>query len=310
MSSVPIKMSSGGRVNVVSGASQFFLNLFFWIYSIGCLLPVVLVIAISFSTEVDIVRNGYKFWPQHFSLDAYKFIFIDWASVVRAYAVQLFVIVTGVVVSMIMVAMYAYPISRADFRHRNFFALFVVFTMLFSGGLIPWYMVYVHFLHLRDNILALIIPALAPGFWILVVRTFFQNSIPTAIIESAKIDGAGEFKSFTKIIIPLSTPVLASVALFQTLFYWNDFTLALYFITTPEKFTMQFMMYKAMLNIQFIAQNPTIAAEITRSGGTLNLPNETVRMAMGVMGIGPIILAYPFFQRYFVKGLTIGAVKG
>jgi putative aldouronate transport system permease protein len=153
-------------------------------------------------------------------------------------------------------------------------------------------------------------PFLASAFWILVIRTFFLNSIPGPIIESARIDGAGEFKTFLSIVMPLSTPVLASVALFQTLLYWNDFFLPMVFIVEQEKYTVQYLMYKALQNIQFIAQNPTIAAEITRSGGSISLPSETVRMAMGVMGIGPIVFAYPFFQRYFVKGLTLGAVKG
>lgn len=153
-------------------------------------------------------------------------------------------------------------------------------------------------------------PFLVSAFWVLVMRTFFQNSIPLAVLESAKIDGAGELRIFARIVFPLSMPVLASVALFQTLLYWNDFFLALVFIRSDEKFTVQYLMYKALLNVQFLAQNPTIAAEITRSGGTVKLPNETVRMAMAVVGIGPIVFAYPFFQRYFVKGLTVGAVKG
>jgi len=300
----------GNRANVVSGFPQLLLNLFFTIYSIACILPIILIIAISFSTETDILRNGYKFIPQNFSLDAYKFLFIDWMAIVRAYGVQLFVIVVGVTLSVLMMAFYAYPISRVDFRHRSHFSFFVIFTMLFSGGLIPWYIVYVNVLHLKNHIWVLIMPALASGFWILVMRTFFQNTVPSAVLESARIDGAGEFKTFLRIVLPLSTPVLASVALFQTLTYWNDFFLPLVFITDQKKYTIQYLMYKALSNIQFIAQNPTIASEITRSGGVLKLPSETVRMAMGVMGIGPIIFAYPFFQRYFIKGLTIGAVKG
>src|SRR5690606_3691626 len=162
----------------------------------------------------------------------------------------------------------------------------------------------------KNTLWSLIMPFLGAAFWILVMRTFFQTSVPSAIIESARIDGAGEIRSFLNIVMPLSKPVLASVALFQTIVYWNDFFLPMVFIIDQEKYTVQYMMYKALQNIQFIAQNPTIAAEITRSGGLLSLPSETVRMAMGVMGIGPIIFAYPFFQRYFIKGLTLGAVKG
>lgn len=293
-----------------SGARQVILHLFFILYSLACLLPVILIVAISFSSELDIVRDGYKFIPQNFSLEAYKFLFIDWWAIVRAYGVQLFVIVVGTTLSVFMMAFYAYPISRTDFPYRSTFSFIAIFTMLFNGGLIPWYMVYVNFLGLKDHLWALIMPFLGAAFWILVIRTFFQTSVPTPVIESARIDGAGEFRTFVSIVLPLSTPVLASVALFQTLLYWNDFFLPMVFIVDQEKYTVQYLMYKALQNIQFIAQNPTIAAEITRSGGTISLPSETVRMAMGVMGIGPIVFAYPFFQRYFIKGLTLGAVKG
>ncbi|WP_199614820.1 carbohydrate ABC transporter permease [Paenibacillus alkalitolerans] len=298
------------QVSGTSRASQIALNAFFALYSLNCLLPIVLIAAVSFSSETDIIRDGYKFIPQNFSLEAYKFLFIDWMAIVRAYGVQLFVIVVGTLLSVLMMACYAYPISRPDFPHRRVFSFFAIFTMLFNGGLIPWYMVYVNILHLKDTLWALIMPFLGSAFWILVLRTFFQTSIPGPVIESARIDGAGELKTFLSIVLPLSTPVLASVALFQTLLYWNDFFLPMVFIVDQEKYTVQYLMYKALQNIQFIAQNPTIAAEITRSGGVITLPSETVRMAMGVMGIGPIVFAYPFFQRYFVKGLTLGAVKG
>lgn len=293
-----------------SKSAQVVLNVFFILYSLACILPVILIIAISFSSEMDIIRNGYKFIPENFSLEAYKFLFIDWMAIIRAYGVQLFVIVVGTTLSVLMMACYAYPISRGDFPHRRVFSLIAIFTMLFNGGLIPWYMVYVNFLGLKDHVWALIMPFLGAAFWILVIRTFFHTSVPGPVIESARIDGAGEFRTFVSIVLPLSTPVLASVALFQTLVYWNDFFLPMVFIVDQDKYTIQYLMYKALQNIQFIAQNPTIAAEITRSGGTISLPSETVRMAMGVMGIGPIIFAYPFFQRYFVKGLTLGAVKG
>lgn len=292
------------------GPSQIILNVFFILYSLACIIPIILIVAISFSSEMDVIRNGYKFIPENFSLEAYTFIFIDWWAIVRAYGVQFFVIIVGTTLSVIMMACYAYPISRFDFPHRRLFSLIAILTMLFNGGLIPWYIVYVEFLELKNTLWAIIMPFLGAAFWILVMRTFFQTSVPSAVIESARIDGAGEIRSFIHIVLPLSKPVLASVALFQTIVYWNDFFLPMVFIIDQEKYTVQYMMYQALQNIQFIAQNPTIAAEITRSGGAISLPSETVRMAMGVMGIGPVILAYPFFQRYFIKGLTLGAVKG
>src|SRR5690554_172626 len=236
---VETKQPSYNRANMLSNKANFLLNTFFWIYSAICIFPMILIFAIAFSTEIDILRNGYKLIPENFSLDAFKFLFIDWQTILKAYGVQFFVVITGALMSVIMMALYAYPISRPDFPHRRFFSFFAIFTLLFNGGLIPWYLVYVNVLGLRDSIFALIMPFLVSGFWILVMRTFFQSSIPPAVLESAKIDGAGEFRIFTKIVFPLSMPVLASVALFQTLLYWNDFFLVLVYIKSEAKWTVQ-----------------------------------------------------------------------
>ncbi|WP_331710602.1 carbohydrate ABC transporter permease [Paenibacillus elgii] len=211
---------------------------------------------------------------------------------------------------MIIMAMYAYPISRRDFPHKNVFSFFMFFTMLFNGGLVPWYLVYTQMLNFKNTLLALILPLLVSAFFVLMLRTFFSGTIPPALIESAKIDGAGEFRIFAQIILPLSLPVLATVSLFQTLNYWNDWFTSLVFITGSKNVNLQYLMYKTMLDIQFLTSNTQALQAINQSGGGLNLPTETVRMAMAVLGIGPIVFAYPFFQKYFVKGLTVGAVKG
>ena len=211
---------------------------------------------------------------------------------------------------MIIIALYAYPISRKDFPHAKFFTFFVFFTMLFNGGLVPWYLVYVQMLDLKNTMAALIIPLLVAAFFVLITRTFFQTTIPAAILESANMDGAGEMRIFFQIVLPLSLPVLATVALFQTLAYWNDWFLSLVFITKEDNITLQYLMYKTMLNIQYLSTNSTAASAIIAAGGTFKFPSESVRMAMVIIGIGPIIFAYPFFQKYFVKGLTVGAVKG
>ncbi|MGO4370582.1 carbohydrate ABC transporter permease [Paenibacillus sp. MCAF20] len=206
--------------------------------------------------------------------------------------------------------MYAYPISRTDFPQRKFFTFFIFLTMLFNGGLVPWYLVYVNMLGLRNNIWALVLPLLVSAFFVIIIRTFFQTTIPTAVLESAKIDGAGEMRIFFQIVLPLSLPVLATVALFSTLNYWNDWFLSLVFISDDKTLSIQYLMYKMLMNIQFLANNSTAAAQIAAAGGNVQYPNETVRMAMAIVGIGPIVFAYPFFQKYFVKGLTVGAVKG
>ncbi|MCP1311584.1 carbohydrate ABC transporter permease [Paenibacillus tyrfis] len=294
----------------MSNTANIIINLFFWFNTAVCILPLLLVIIVSFSDEKAVLINGYNFIPETFSLSAYQFLFKDWEQIVRSFGVSVVVTAAGTIISVIIMAMYAYPISRRDFPHKNVFSFFMFFTMLFNGGLVPWYLVYTQMLNLKNTLIALILPLLVSAFFVLMLRTFFSNTIPPALIESAKIDGAGEFRIFAQIILPLSLPVLATVALFQTLNYWNDWFTSLVFITGSQNVNLQYLMYKTMLDIQFLTSNTQALQAINQSGGGLNLPTETVRMAMAVLGIGPIVFAYPFFQKYFVKGLTVGAVKG
>ncbi|NEN83539.1 carbohydrate ABC transporter permease [Paenibacillus elgii] len=298
------------RPNDISNTANIIINLFFWFHTAVCILPLLLVIIVSFSDEKAVLINGYNFIPESFSLSAYRFLFKDWEQIVRSFGVSVFVTAVGTVVSVIIMAMYAYPISRRDFPHKNVFSFFMFFTMLFNGGLVPWYLVYTQMLNFKNTLFALILPLLVSAFFVLMLRTFFSGTIPPALIESAKIDGAGEFRIFVQIILPLSLPVLATVSLFQTLNYWNDWFTSLVFITGNQNVNLQYLMYKTMLDIQFLTSNTQALQAINQSGGGLNLPTETVRMAMAVLGIGPIVFAYPFFQKYFVKGLTVGAVKG
>nr|WP_285854347.1 carbohydrate ABC transporter permease [Paenibacillus elgii] len=284
--------------------------MFFWFHTAVCILPLLLVIIVSFSDEKAVLINGYNFIPESFSLSAYQFLFKDWEQIVRSFGVSVFVTAVGTFISVIIMAMYAYPISRRDFPHKNVFSFFMFFTMLFNGGLVPWYLVYTQMLNFKNTLLALILPLLVSAFFVLMLRTFFSGTIPPALIESAKMDGAGEFRIFAQIILPLSLPVLATVSLFQTLNYWNDWFTSLVFITGNQNVNLQYLMYKTMLDIQFLTSNTQALQAINQSGGGLHLPTETVRMAMAVLGIGPIVFAYPFFQKYFVKGLTVGAVKG
>ncbi|WP_445670205.1 carbohydrate ABC transporter permease [Paenibacillus sp. PL2-23] len=302
--------SASNPKNKLSRPAALAIHLFFAMYSLLCIIPVLLIVMVSISDEATVVREGYQFFPSAFSVDAYAFLFEDARQIVRSYGISIFVTVTGTLLSLIIMALYAYPISRSDFPHAKPFTFFVFFTMLFGGGLVPWYLVYVQMLGLKDNIWSLILPLMISAFFVLIMRTFFITTIPTAVLESAKIDGAGELVIFARIVLPLSLPVLATVALFQTLTYWNDWFLSLVFITKDANITVQYLMYKTMLNIQFLANNSTAAAAIAAAGGTFKFPSETVRMAMVIVGIGPIIFAYPFFQKYFVKGLTVGAVKG
>jgi ABC-type sugar transport system, permease component len=304
----PTEKAPSRPVNSVSPVGDWSIKIIFALYSLMCLFPLALLVMVSISNEQDVIRYGYKFFPMHFDLSAYKFVFEDWHNVLKSYGVSIFVTVVGTILSLVIMALYAYPISRPDFPQRKFFTFFVFFTMLFNGGLVPWYLVYVKLLHLKDNIWALILPLLVSAFFVLIIRTFFATTIPGAVIESAKIDGAGEMRIFFKIVLPLSLPVLASTALFSTLNYWNDWFLSLVFIQKSDGYiSVQYLMYKTLTNIQFLMTH-TEAMNVI--GGATKFPNETVRMAMAVIGIGPIIFAYPFFQKYFVKGLTVGAVKG
>jgi putative aldouronate transport system permease protein len=298
------------KQNLISKPANAVLNFAFIIYSLLCIIPLFLVLAVSFSDEISIAKDGYKFIPEKFSTAAYHYLFLNSKAIITAYGVTIFATVVGSVLSIVVIALYAYPLSRKDFKYRNLFTFIVFFTMLFSGGLVPWYLVCTRILHIQDTIWALIIPYLMNGWYVLIMRTFFSTTIPDSIIEAAKIDGAGEFRIFAVIVIPLAKPVIATIALFNTIFYWNDWWLPLMLLKTKDNLAnLQFTMYKITTNIQYLTQiAPNAAAQ---SGNTVAMmPSETARMAMCVLAVGPIIIAYPFFQKYFVKGLTIGGVKG
>lgn len=295
-----------------SKTGNIIINGVFLLYALACIIPLLLVFSISFSDETSILANGYKLFPEVFSVKAYEVLFRDFDQILYSYGISFFVTVVGTIGGVALTAFYAYPLSRRDLPYRNGFAFFIFFTMLFGGGLVPWYLVYVNILDLKNTVWVLIIPLLMSPFFVLVMRTFFSNSIPTSILESARIDGAGELRIFASIVLPLSLPVLATVALFSTLNYWNDWYLSMIFISDNKTISLQYLMYRTLLDIQFLTSNSNIASQISSAGGAsvLDLPNKTLQMAMAVVGIGPIVLAYPFFQRYFVKGLTVGAVKG
>lgn len=295
------------RANKKLSLSQIMLHIVFILGVIIILMPVILVLSVSLSDESSIFVSGYSFIPEKFSLAAYSFLWQDRVNILHAYGVTLSVTIIGTVISLLITALYAYPISRHEFPLRNFFSFFVFFTILFGGGLVPWYMVYTNLVNVKDSLLALILPGLLmSGFNVLIMRTFFQN-LPSALNESATIDGAGEFRIWWQIILPLSLPVLATIGLFNTLAFWNDWFNSLIFISDSKFYSLQYVMQKTLMDIQFISQQSGTG---NASNLLASIPTETVRMAMAIVGIGPIVLAYPFFQRYLVQGLTVGAVKG
>lgn len=288
--------------------NQTAVNTIFIIMTIACLFPLLLLFMSSITAEQSIVHNGYTLFPSDFSLEAYKYLWKQSSTMVRAYGITILITVVGTFVGLLISALLAYPLSRQDMPIRGMLSFVVFFTLLFNGGLVPSYLVFTEVFHMKNTLLALIIPGLLTnGFFILLIRTFFSTSIPVQIIESAYIDGASEFKIFYKIVLPLSMPILATIGLMLTISYWNDWFNGLIFITEPDLYSIQNLLNRMLTNIQFLQQ--------TNMGGNqtsavASLPTNAVRMAMAVIGILPIILIYPFFQKYFVKGLTIGAVKG
>lgn len=291
----------------VSSGWNVIMNLIAGLFALMCVFPFIFVVIISFTDEKVLARDGYRLIPAEWSLAAYQFVWQSGDTLLRAYGVTILVTVLGTIISLILMSLYAYAISRKSFRYRKFFSIFAILTMLFNGGMIPTYMVVSQLLGLKDTVWALILPLAMNAFYIMILRTFYSTSVPDAVIESARIDGAGEFYTFMKIVIPLSLPGLATIGLFSTLGYWNDWFNALLYIDNPNLVPLQSMLMRIESSIQFIQQN---SANSSMSLAAMqSIPQDTSRMAMVVLATLPIIFAYPFFQRYFVQGLTVGAVK-
>ncbi|WP_411829375.1 carbohydrate ABC transporter permease [Paenibacillus alginolyticus] len=287
--------------------NQYAVNLIFILMACASIFPFVLLVMASFTDQKAIINDGYSLLPSVFSLEAYKYMMKSSASLFRAYGITVFITIIGTVVGLAISTMLAYPLSRSDMPLRKVMSFLVFFTLLFNGGLVSTYLIYTEFFHIKNTIWALIIPGLLTnGFYILLIRTFFSTSIPAAIIESAYIDGASEFKIFYRIVLPLSLPILATIGLMLGISYWNDWFNGLIFVTDSKLFSIQNMLNRMLSDIQFLQKSSMTNA----SQASSNIPTDSVRMAIAVIGIVPIFCAYPFFQKFFVKGLTLGAVKG
>jgi len=274
-------------------------------FCIFCLLPIITIISTSLTNEGAIMSKGYSVIPSQFSLVAYEYIFRNAGKLLNSYFTSASVTIVGTILGLLINAMIAYPLSRNDFRFRRQIAFYVFFTMLFSGGLVPWYIV-ITSLHMQDTFWVLVLPYLVAAWFVLLLRTFFQT-IPAAIIESAKLDGCSEFGIFLRMILPLSKPALATVGLFIVFQYWNDYWLGLLFVTKENLISLQYMFFKTMASLDFYLRNATNLPP----GLTLeSLPKLSARMALCVLTAGPMLFVFPFFQKYFVKGLTVGSVKG
>lgn len=297
------------EINTISAPANFALNVFFTVVCLFCIIPMLIVVSSSFTEDATIIFKGYSIIPKHPVLSAYAFVFSDQGRIIRAYVIQILTTVIGTTLSVLMTSMIAYPLSRKELPHRNFFAFFVFFTMLFSGGLAPTYYVYTRVLGLKNTFFILFIPYLVGGFNVIILRTFFTSNVSSEIIDSAKIDGSGEFRTFFKIVFPISLPGIAAIALLTTVGLWNDWYLSMLYIDEEKLTNLQYMMYKTLLSIQYIRANENFRNSYG-ADVLAKLPVESARMAMAMIGMGPILIVYPFFQRYFIKGLTIGAIKG
>lgn len=293
--------------NSISTKSNLVINIFFVIVCLVSIFPILLIFMVSITDSKSLLEQGYTIFPKVISFQAYSYLFNGSGKILSAYGVTIESTILGTIISVILTTLYAYPISRKSFKYRNVFAFIIFFTMLFQGGLVPWYILYCRYLNLRNTMMALIMPGFISAFNVLIVRTYFKSSIPEEILEAARVDGSGEFYTFVKIVIPLSVPVIATIALFQTLYYWNDWYNCMLFITDSNLYNMQYSLYAALKKIEVLSSS---SVQSTGVSNLTQVPSETLRMAMAIVGVGPIVLAYPFFQRFFVKGLTIGAVKG
>jgi putative aldouronate transport system permease protein len=280
----------------------FFVGLF----SFFCLYPFLLVISGSFTSRAAAVTHGFTLIPREFTLEAYKILFSNSRAIINAYRVTLIVTFFGTILSLLINSMMAFVLSRPSLFGRKFLNIYVLITMLFSGGMVPWYIICTRYLHLQDSYLALIFPMVVSAWNIFLIRNYFK-SIPDALYESAKIDGARDFTIYRRIYLPLGKPVLATVLLFSALGYWNDWWLGLMLINRQEMQPLQMLLRAIIANIQFLQSNDA-SPEMQRM--MANIPGDGVRMALVIITTGPIILLYPFVQRYFVKGIMLGSVKG
>lgn len=276
------------------------------VFAILCVLPFLLVLSGSLTSEAEIMASGYSLLPKKIDLTAYQILLSDSGRILQGYKISFFVTIVGTVLSVFVISLAAYPISQERVKYHKALNFFVLFTMLFSGGMVPWFIVCRNMLHLNDSIWALVLPYLANAWYIFLVRNYYKG-IPIELIEAAKIDGASEYRTFFQIIFPLSKPVIATISLFISLNYWNDWWLGIMLIDNTDLQPLQLLLRTITSNVQFLSSSSNVNA-IAQAAGYI--PSEGIKMATCIATIGPIILVYPFVQKYFVKGIMVGAVKG
>ena len=293
-----IKDSSAAGFSVIKGVLLTILSLL-------CVLPFIVIVSGSFTSNQEIIRNGFSLLPRGFTVEAYRTIFKTPEDILQAYRMNVYYTGIGTALGLIIITLTAYVISRKEFKYRNTVSFLIYFTTIFGGGMIPWYLMYANVLNLRGSTLAIWFPALITPFLVILMRTFIVGAVPDAVVESAKIDGAGHWRIFWQIVLPVLGPGLATVGLFQALGYWNDWYRSSMFSTSSRTWSLQFYLYDLVNSTQAMRQMAQYA-----NINTADLPTQSVKLAMSVVATGPILILYPFVQRYFVSGITVGAVKG
>ena len=270
--------------------------------------PFVLLLMSSVSSESSLIRNGYQFWPQTFSLDAYKYILRNSDTILKAYGLTILTTAVGTLTSLFLTITLAYPLSRKKLKGRNVITFLIFFTMLFHGGVVPSYILWARYLKIKNTFWALVLPNLLINpFHLILMKNYFENSIPQEIMEAAELDGAGPIGILGYVILPMGKPIIATIAMFTILTYWNDWTNALYFVSDSRLWSLQILLQNILNNVQFLSKNSQVASQIGMS--VTSIPSVSVRMAIAVLGVLPILVLFPFFQKYIVKGISLGAVK-
>ncbi|HIZ22128.1 MAG TPA: carbohydrate ABC transporter permease [Candidatus Blautia faecigallinarum] len=287
---------------------QTLMHFFMILLVLCCVLPFLLMVMASFTDEQTLIRNGYSFFPEKFSLETYQYIMRSASTIFRGYFMTILVTVIGTFCNITMTVLFAYPLSRKDLPYRNVLSFILFFTMLFNGGLVPTYMMYANTFHIKNTIWALLIPNLMMNaFYVIMMRSFFTASIPDSLIEAAKLDGASEMKILTKVILPLSKPMLVTLVLMVGLTYWNDWMNGMYYVTDNNLNTIQMILNNMIQNVEFLSRSASV---LGADAANIKLPTVGIRMGIAVIAVIPIMVIYPFLQKYFVKGIVVGGVKG
>ncbi len=279
------------------------------ILALSCLIPFFILLMSSLSSETSLLRHGYSLFPKEWSLKAYEFLWMRRVMLLQAYGITILITTVGTIVSLTITSLIAYALSRRDFPLARIVTFIVFFTMLFNGGLVPTYLIYTQVIGVKNTLFGLLLPGLLMnGFNVLIMRTFFVQNIPIEVLESAHIDGAGHFRTFFRIALPLSYPILATIGLLVAVGYWNDWYNGFIFLTDTSLFNIQSVLNRMLSDIRFIATNPVGGA--ISAAVAANMPSVAIRMAIAIIAVVPLLTVYAFFQKYFVKGIAVGAVKG